>query len=352
MVYRVLDANFDRLREGLRVLEEVARFLLDHGALTERLKRLRHDLSAIEAGLEYAGLSARAAATDVGAPLALPTETKRLGLAELVQANAKRVQEALRALEEFGKLEAMAGRVDSEKLGRARFQAYELERELVDLVLRREKVQAIQGLYAIVDRQALRDRDPVAVTEQIIAGGAQVVQWRDKVSDKGAVLSTARALKEVCQRANALFIVNDHADVTILCGADGVHVGQKDLPVAELRRMLPVGMLIGCSANNLPEALKAQADGADYLGVGTIYATGTKADTRPAGLEVLRAIKEAVSIPVVAIGGISHDNIGEVMQTGVDGAAVISALLGAEDVAEATRRMVALMAQGSRRGQG
>jgi thiamine-phosphate pyrophosphorylase len=319
---------------------------LDDGTLTERLKRLRHNLAAVEAGIGLAGLSARAAATDVGAPSALPMEAKRASVAEIVRANAKRVQESLRVLEEFARLDQQVpGRLDIATLEQARFEAYEVERQLVDLVQRRAKVQRIKGLYAIVDRQALRGRDPATATRQIIAGGAQVVQWRDKTGDKGAVLATARALRELCQRANVLFVVNDHADVAILCEADGIHVGQEDLPVSELRKLMPVGMVVGCSANNLSEAVKAQADGADYLGVGAIYPTGTKAVTRQTSLEVLKAIKEKVAIPVVGIGGINHDNIHDVMQTGADGAAVISALLGSEDVEDATRRMMVLIAQ-------
>ncbi len=145
----------------------------------------------------------------------------------------------------------------------------------------------------------------------------------------------------LCRDAGALFIVNDHLDLALAVNADGVHVGQKDLPVATVRRLVSAEMIIGCSTNNADEARQAEADGADYVSVGRLYETGSKADTRPASADTLRKVKAAVSVPVCAIGGINESNIDAVIAAGADIVAVISAICAAPDPHEATRRLAA-----------
>ncbi len=202
--------------------------------------------------------------------------------------------------------------------------------------------QKVRGLYLIVDPQATRGRDVVAVAEGAVRAGARVVQYRDKLKTKGEMLPEVRRLRDLCREAGVLFIVNDHADLALVAGADGVHVGQKDLPVANLRRILPPTMVIGCSTNNLAEARKARDDGADYVGVGSIFPTATKADTRPAGLETIRQIKAAgLGLPLVAIGGITPENVAEVVRAGADAFAVISAVCAADDPAAAAAELIA-----------
>jgi thiamine-phosphate pyrophosphorylase len=139
--------------------------------------------------------------------------------------------------------------------------------------------------------------------------------------------------------------MNDHADIALAIEADGIHVGQRDLPVAVVRKIVPETMLVGASTNNVDEALAAEADGADYVSVGRLFPTGSKADTRPATLDTLRAVKAAVSVPVCGIGGINESNIDDVIAAGADMAAVISAIAMAEDVRETTRRLVGLFAK-------
>ena len=189
----------------------------------------------------------------------------------------------------------------------------------------------IAGLYVIIDPAACRDRDSVAVAEQALEGGARVVQWRDKTRDKGDQLPDARAIAAMCGQANALFIVNDHADLALVCGAGGVHLGQHDLPVDAVRRIAGDALTIGVSTNNADEARAAEAGGADYVAVGAIFPTATKDVTRPADLDRLRQVREAVSIPVVAIGGVNEANIASVVAAGASAAAVISAVCGAHD---------------------
>ena len=199
----------------------------------------------------------------------------------------------------------------------------------------------IRGLYVIIDPQQTRGRDPVEVARQALRGGARILQWRDKARDKGEQLPQARSIHQLCREQGALFIVNDHVDLALACAADGVHLGQKDLPVNAVRPWAPAGFLIGVSTNNAEEACQAERDGADYVAVGSIFPTGSKETTRPASPERLREVKQAVGIPVVAIGGISEENVAQALEAGADAVAVISAVCGAENVEEAARRLAA-----------
>jgi len=205
----------------------------------------------------------------------------------------------------------------------------------------------LRGLYVIIDPDVASGRDEVEVARQALGGGARLIQLRDKRREKGVQLPIARALRSLCQERGALFIVNDHVDLALAVEAHGVHVGQKDLPVSVVRRLVPRNMIVGCSTNNAEEAVRAEADGADYVSVGRLFPTGSKADTRPATTETVRAVKAAVSLPVCAIGGISESNIDEVVAAGADMAAVIAAVIAAPDVQEAARRLAARFFAGS-----
>ena len=201
--------------------------------------------------------------------------------------------------------------------------------------------QRLRGLYVIIDPDVAAGRDEVEVARQALAGGARLIQLRDKRRDKGVQLPIAGALRSLCQEHGALFIVNDHVDLALAVEAHGVHVGQKDLPVSVVRRLAPREMIVGCSTNNPEEAVRAEADGADYVSVGRLFPTGSKEDTRPATTETLRAVKAAVSLPVCAIGGIDETTIDEVVAAGANMAAVIAAVVTAPDVREAARRLAA-----------
>lgn len=195
------------------------------------------------------------------------------------------------------------------------------------------------GLYVIIDPEVARGREELEIARLAIEGGARLIQLRDKTREKGLQLPIAQALQALCRASGALFFVNDHVDLALAVRADGVHLGQKDLPVAVVRRLVPPDLIVGCSTNNPDEARRAQSDGADYVSVGRLFPTGSKQDTRPATLETLRAIKAAVSIPVCAIGGVNESNIDDVIAAGADMVSVIAAVIGAEDVREAARRL-------------
>lgn len=338
---RLIDANIDRLGEGLRVLEDVARFLLNDAALCRRLKTLRHKLVRDVQPLEQELLSARRVAEDVGAPAKLPAGAEHQDLVALVTANSRRVQESIRVLEEFARLSSAPIGAKPAKLQRFRFEVYDLEQELVSKLLRHDKLSRLSGLYLVLDTQALKGRDAVEVAARAIRGGAKVIQLRDKQLMRGEVLEIARRLKEICAEKGVLFIVNDYLDIALAAGADGLHLGQEDLPLAEARRLLPIDSLVGCSITSLSQAVRAQAGGADYVAVGSIYPTLSKEKFKLVGLETLRRVRSRVSLPLIAIGGIDHTNVKEVMKAGATGVAVISAVLGADDVEEATRRLAA-----------
>ena len=198
-------------------------------------------------------------------------------------------------------------------------------------------------LYAVTDRAWAADEDALmAQVEAAIDGGASIVQLREKHLDSGAFLAEAERFVALCHRKGAVSIINDDVEIAVKTGAGGVHVGQEDLRAGEARRLLGPDKLIGVSAHTVEEALAAQAAGADYLGVGAAFATGTKTDAKPISKETIRAITAAVDIPVVAIGGVTRDNIRELKGCGLDGVAVVSALFAQSDVKAAARELLAL----------
>ncbi len=195
-------------------------------------------------------------------------------------------------------------------------------------------------LYVITDSRLLGPRSLVEAVEEAIRGGATVIQYREKNAPTRKMVEEARLLRTLCKGKRVTFIVNDRIDVALAVDADGVHVGDEDMPVWLARKILGPHKVIGASADTVEKALLYAAEGADYLGVGSIYPTSTKPDAgAPIGIEGLRRIVSVVNIPVVAIGGINADNAKEVLATGASGIAVISAVMGAPDIFEATMRL-------------
>jgi len=192
----------------------------------------------------------------------------------------------------------------------------------------------------IIDPQLTNGRPVLEVAEAALKGGARAIQLRNKTIDKGDILPTARQLKDLCDTHGALLIVNDHADLAVASAAHGLHLGQHDLPVAEARAILQDHQIIGRSNALFEEALESQAQGADYIAVGSVFPTVTKGVTRPAGLDILRRVKASVDAPVVAIGGISEENIEQVVMAGADCVCVISAVAMAKSPRDEARRLV------------
>lgn len=187
-------------------------------------------------------------------------------------------------------------------------------------------------LYAVTDRAWTGKRTLYQQVEAALKGGVTCVQLREKALDETAFLQEARDICALCRRYGVPFIVNDNVDVAVACGADGVHVGQSDMEAGRVRAAVGGGMMIGVSARTVEEALAAQRAGADYLGVGAVFATSTKLDAEAVSRQTLKDICAAVDIPVAAIGGIGKNNILELSGTGIDGVALVSAIFGAEDI--------------------
>lgn len=246
------------------------------------------------------------------------------------------LEERLQTVRDGIKLMAQAARPGlAESLKRAREALRTIDSAVAGGLRRVEGGRNVSGLYVIVDPAHCNGRDPIAVATSALEGGASVIQWRDKERDKGDQLPILIELKEICSRYLALLIVNDHTDLALAAGADGVHVGQHDLPVAAVRRLVPADFIVGCSTNNPEEAKAAVSEGAGYVAVGRVFPSTTKTNTRAASPETVRQVKDAVSAPVVAIGGITPDNVDEVIKAGADAAAVITAVCEADDVEEA-----------------
>jgi thiamine-phosphate pyrophosphorylase len=340
-IQRIIDADLNRLGEGLRVLEEIARFMLEDASLAITLKTLRHELAPQGSSYKEQFLSAREVENDVGMNIQVGDQGKPRELMEIVVANARRAQESLRVLEELSKMPGSGLR--SGRYSNARFQLYTLEKELFGRLLRRDKAVKLRGLYAIIDTDSLGHRSHLEAAGEVLAGGVSLIQLRDKHTPKGRLVDIAVRLKQLCLENGALLIINDYLDICLACGADGLHLGQTDLPVAVARKQLPIDKLIGCSVTDVIQAEKAAADGADYIACGAIFATSTKADCAAIGCRVVADIKRMVNLPLVAIGGIKENNVMEVLSTGADCVAIVSAILSADSITLATRKLVDML---------
>ncbi len=195
-------------------------------------------------------------------------------------------------------------------------------------------------LYVITDVKLSRGRSHLEVAREAIEGGASLIQFRDKEMTTRQLVETARKIKELTDEADIPLIINDRLDVALAVDADGVHVGQDDMPAALARQLIGPHKILGVSASTVEEALQAEKDGADYVSASPVFTTPTKLDAPPpTGLEGLKAIVQAVNLPVIAIGGINEENAAEVIACGADGVAVISAVVSAPDIAAAARRL-------------
>lgn len=198
------------------------------------------------------------------------------------------------------------------------------------------------SIYLVTDEACLHGRPLLKCVEEALAAGVTLVQYRAKAADGGVLYAEACRLKELCDKYNVPLIINDRLDIALAVGAAGVHLGQDDLPCAVARRLLGEDFIIGVSAHNPAEAVQAVSEGADYLGCGAVFGTATKHDVAKLGLENLRAIRKAVAVPMVGIGGITADNYAEVLATGANGAAIVSGILAQEDIGAAVKKLVAI----------
>ena len=331
-IYRILDANLDRAREGLRIIEEWCRFGINNQQLAQECKQLRQELAQWHSAELR---QARDTPSDVGTELSHPQEEKRDSINSLLQANICRTQEALRVLEEYGKLYQPQMSLICKQI---RYRVYTLESNL----LNSDRLTKLKNsaLYLITSPS----ENLLSIVDESLKGGVTLVQYRDKeITDDNVLLAQAQQLCQLCHKYNALFIVNDRVDLAVAVDADGVHLGQQDIPIALARQILGSGKIIGRSTTNPEEMQKAIAEGADYIGVGPVYQTPTKPTKAAAGFEYVQYAAANSPIPWFAIGGIDLNNLPNVLEAGAQRVAVVRAIMRAEQPALVTRQFFSVL---------
>ncbi|MEK7572107.1 MAG: thiamine phosphate synthase [Patescibacteria group bacterium] len=283
--YQIIDANINRVSEGLRVIEDYTRFIGQQKEATDQLSKIRKVVNESEADHLH-HLIIRDTTRDMRAA---EKPRPRKDTFSLLKANFKRVEEGLRVLEEY---------TGNQLYNQIRYQMYTLEK---DILLTVAKPLLTSGVYLISDE--------IEVLKQGLAWRVSAIQLRDKISNKKDILKKALMLQPLAKKAGIPFIVNDYLDIAIASNADGIHTGQDDLAVEEIRRIIGPHKLIGRSTHTIAQGKKAEATGADYVGLGPIWGTPTKPERKPIGVEYLQQARTKLTIPYVAIGGINKETM-------------------------------------------
>ncbi len=341
-MYRILDASHNRASEGLRTIEDYTRFVLNDRVLSQQAKQLRHALTDAFALLPRdLLLSARDTPGDVGTTIQTASEQTRPSTMAVATAAAARCQQALRSIEEYIKCvrPEVAPQIEA-----IRYQTYTLEAALERLT-RASAGLADARLYVLIDggesNEAL-----TANIHTLLAAGVDILQLRDKrLNDRTLYERTVAAVSAVSTAPLAssaqrpLLIVNDRADIAVAAGADGVHVGQEELPLQAARRIVGPSGIVGVSTHNLQQALQAQQDGADYIGCGPTFSSQTKSFAEFPGLPFLTQVANQIRLPAFAIGGIDTTNLAQVLATGIRRVAVSAAISAAASPAHAAQTL-------------
>jgi thiamine-phosphate pyrophosphorylase len=345
---RILDAVGNRAREGLRVVEDIARFVLEDARLTEQLKCLRHEATLTLKRAARADLRGfRDAEHDVGAGRRSGSETPRKSLGDVITANFRRVQESFRTLEEVCKLADLQAARVFENL---RYRAYTLEKAMAPAAaVRARRAEPAHALYVLVDGAASTDAFDARL-EVLISAGARMFQLRDKRLSDRELLQRAAVLASRMADVGGCAIVNDRPDLALLAGMDGVHVGQSEATVANVRRILGPGRLVGVSTHSSSQLNQAADEGADYAGVGPTFPSRTKEFDDFPGLELVRTAAATAAIPWYAIGGITPDNVCQVLDAGATRVAVSGAIANAADPAAVVDRFLRALDRATRLG--
>ncbi|MDR2763206.1 MAG: thiamine phosphate synthase [Planctomycetaceae bacterium] len=353
-IYRLLDAAANRASEAVRAIEDYARFIIDNQSLTRKLKDFRHNLQMILSPIDFSKrLAARETESDIGREIEAENEYRRDSIKSVIDANFSRLQESLRSIEEFSKINHVE---ISRRVEGLRYQSYVLHKEfssgsrlkfrfgLTDNSLSRMRlVELISGakLYVLVDCM----EDEFVFRERVrgmIEGGGDVIQIRDKSASDQTILGRFSILHDLVDNNEnrVILIVNDRPDLAKLSGADGVHVGQDDLSVKMARQILGDEYLVGVSTHNMDQVRRAVVDGADYIGVGPIFESSTKSFENFAGIEFLNEFIESTeNIPAFAIGGINENNIEKVVETGFSRVAVSKSIQSADDTKQSAEKL-------------
>ncbi len=333
--WRILDAALNRANEGLRVVEDYTRMVLDDRHLTSLLKNLRHELKETSKSLSTDQLVAhRDSRGDVGTEIGTDAEYQRDGTISIAQANLARVQQSLRTIEEYSKAVAPEMARDVEQL---RYRTYTLEKAIVTAMLSHQSLRNAR-LCVLIDGLETADQFRVLV-RQIIEAQADLIQLRDKSLDDRSLVSRGKILTECCHGSSTRWIMNDRSDIALAASAHGVHLGQDDLQVASARRILGPTKIIGVSTHSIEQAREAVLDGANYIGVGPVFHSQTKAFNDYVGLDLLKAVASEISLPAFAIGGINDENLADILSTGISRIAVSGCVAHASDPSAEIRKL-------------
>jgi thiamine-phosphate pyrophosphorylase len=350
-VLRILDASLNRAGEGLRVVEDYARYVLDDPFLTSQCKSLRHDFATLAGGFATIDRhAARDTQQDVGTGISTASEAARSDAWDVCAASLKRTEQALRSIEEYGKLiEVSVGR-QAESL---RYRLYTMEKALDISRSSQERLEGVRLCVLVDGRDTLAEFE--RLVKQLVEAGVGMIQLRDKQLDDRGLIERARLLVLLTRRQQvrglspfaesaeqkgtvplrSLAIVNDRADIAAAVHADGVHLGQEDLSVKDARSIVDPRVLIGVSTHNIRQARAAVLDGADFLGAGPTFPSQTKSFDKFSGLEFLREVAAEIRLPTFAIGGVTAQNLPDVLGTGTTRVAVAAAVTAANDPASA-----------------
>ena len=336
-VYRIIDANFNRAREAARLVEEFCRFALNSSELTSRAKQLRHKLCAAVDKLDAGRLiSSRDTAGDVGAGKTVDNQLRRMDLRDCFTAACKRLTEALRALAEMTQTLDPSVSAAIENL---RYTAYTLEKDIVVFSDTAEKFSKVR-LYVIISSSL--PVDVVSIAHRCATGGADCIQLRAKQMADDVLFSLSVEFVKICSDAGILSIINDRPDIAVAAGADGVHLGQNDLPVEHARKPALAPLIVGKSTHSLEQLKASCSEQPTYVALGPVFATATKPTADAVGLDYVRRGTKALAdtgIGHVAVGGITLDNIQQVLQAGARAIVVCSAVVKAGDPAAACRAL-------------
>lgn len=339
-VLRIIDANFNRAREAARVIEEYCRFWLNCETLSARAKSLRHRLCAAAGKIDTASLiCSRDSEADVGRGMVVEGQLNRKTLADSFTAAAKRLTEALRVLAEMSMIVQPSL---SEEFEQLRFEAYTLEKDIVCFGAVKEKFSNVRLYVVLSVTDKVDDQEVIELIKSCIAGRTDCIQLRAKGISDSRTFTLGRELARMCKDGDVISIINDRHDIAALVGADGVHLGQDDLPLARSRQLQLRPMIFGRSTHSVQELKSAIEEGADYVSVGPVFASPTKPSLNVAGLEYVEQALEILAgsgIGHVAIGGITPENVGRVLKKGIRTIAVSSAVMNSTDAEKLCRNL-------------
>ncbi|MFZ5969618.1 MAG: thiamine phosphate synthase [Bacillota bacterium] len=329
--YRMIDANINRVSEGIRVLEDISRFVIENQRITKELRELRHRVrkSFVSENL----IQHRDSGNDVGFEISsTSTLDKKENPKDLIASNFKRVQEGLRSIEEC--LKVVGHYRESKIYEQLRYKVYDIEK-----AFQVNKAFLDTDIYGITCEALSAGRNNLEVVRQMMAAGIQVIQYREKSKSKLEKYKECETIRRMTRDEGVLFIVNDDIDIALCVEADGIHLGQDDIPVDEARRIAG-NMIIGLSTHNSHQALNAVEMRVDYIGVGPVFPTTTKKNPEPSeGLAYLQWVSKHISIPYVAIGGINEENISQAKAHGGKCFALISDIVGAPSIEDKVKML-------------